>query len=105
MSQSLSETALSALLYTKFATLAHAVRPIVAELENRVSSGNDDLSSLLAECHTTYVTTRQSLIASRVATEVLRLDPVGSDLVALVSLVRCDRSWLIRARLALVVAT
>lgn len=94
LSQSLSDTALSALLYTKFASLASVVRPIIAELENRVTAGNDDLASLLAECHSTFVSTRQSLIGSRVATEVSRLDPVGSDLVALVSEWTCRKTSL-----------
>jgi hypothetical protein len=81
----MSETASQGLIYTKFATLSHAIRPLIAELEQRVRSNPDELASLLGECHSAWVGTRQSLIGARVGEEVGRLDPVGSDLVDLVS--------------------
>lgn len=48
-------------------------------------SNPNELHSLLAECHTAYLSTRTGLLGSRVADEVGKLDPRGSDLVDLVS--------------------
>ena len=83
--QSLSETASQALIYTKFVSLSTSLRPLLAELENRVTITPDELTSLLSECHTAWVTTRHSLIGSRVGTEIGRMNPGSSDLVELVS--------------------
>jgi hypothetical protein len=82
--QTLSETASQALLYNKFVTLSQSVRPLVAELEHRASVNPDELRALLSECHSAYISTRQSLLGARVSDEVGRLDPRGSDLVDLV---------------------
>jgi hypothetical protein len=50
-----------------------------------VSTSPDDLASLLAECHSAWMTARQSLMGGRVSDEVSRMDPGRSDLVDLVS--------------------
>ncbi|WVQ81860.1 hypothetical protein IAT38_003987 [Cryptococcus sp. DSM 104549] len=81
--KALSETATQALIYTKFVSLSQPLRPLLAELEQRVSSNPDELTSLLAECHQAWVTTRQGLIGQRVNEEVMRMNPTGSDLVDL----------------------
>jgi len=79
-----SETAIQALLYNKFVTLSHAVRPLMAELEHRSSVNPDELRALLTECHSAYISTRHGLLGAKVSDEVGRLDPRNSDLVDLV---------------------
>lgn len=62
----------------------------------------DELTSLLTECHSAWVSTRQSLLGSRVAEEIGRMEPTKSDLVDLVSrshpakeiLLMADPRWL-----------
>lgn len=71
-------------MYNKFVTLSTSVRPLIAELEHRVTINPNELHSLLSECHTAYLGTRSSLMAARVSEEVAKLDPRGSDLVDLV---------------------
>jgi hypothetical protein len=80
----LSETAINALIYTKFITLSASVRPLLAELENRVQATPEELTSLLAECHASWISARQSLLGSRVAEEIGRMNPGRSDLIDLV---------------------
>ncbi|KAK6910494.1 hypothetical protein I203_104526 [Kwoniella mangroviensis CBS 8507] len=79
----ISETAAQALLYTKFISLSQPLRPLLAELEARVSTNPDELTPLLSECHSAWITTRQSLMGGRVLNEVMGMDPNGSDLVDL----------------------
>ncbi|KAK8854795.1 hypothetical protein IAR55_003534 [Kwoniella newhampshirensis] len=79
----LSETATQALIYTKFVSLSPSLRPLLAELEQRVSSNPDELTTLLTECHTAWVVTRQGLMGARVNEEIMRMNPTGSDLVDL----------------------
>jgi len=86
-----SETAIQALLYNKFVTLSHAVRPLMAELEHRSSVNPDELRALLTECHSAYISTRHSLLGAKVSDEVGRLDPRNSDLVDLVHILLCFR--------------
>ncbi|OWZ31050.1 hypothetical protein C343_03746 [Cryptococcus neoformans C23] len=81
--QSLSETATQAFIYTKFISLSATLRPLLAELEQRVISNPDELGSLLVECHTAYLTTRRNLMGQRVNAEIGRMDPGKSDLVDL----------------------
>lgn len=81
--QSLSETATQAFIYTKFISLSATLRPLLAELEQRVASNPDELGSLLVECHTAYLTTRKNLMGQRVNAEIGRMDPDKSDLVDL----------------------
>ncbi|RXK41165.1 hypothetical protein M231_01569 [Tremella mesenterica] len=80
---SLSETATHALLYTKFVTLSTSLRPLIAELEHRVSSNPDELAALLGECHSAWVTTRHTLVGHRVNEEITRMEPAKSELVDL----------------------
>ena len=66
--------------------MAGPAAPLLAELERRVMENPDELASLLAECHTTYFSSRKSLIAGRLSAEIKMLDPANSNLV---ELVRC----------------
>lgn len=84
-SQGISETAIQALLYTKFASLSTSLRPLLAELEHRVRTTPNELSALMGECHSAWVSTRQALLGNRVSSEVARMEPMTSDLVDLVS--------------------
>nr|ODO02272.1 hypothetical protein L204_01004 [Cryptococcus depauperatus CBS 7855] len=70
-----------ALVYTKFISLSATLRPLLAELEQRVLSNPDELGSLLTGCHSVYVDTRQGLIGNRVNEEIIRMDPTGSALI------------------------
>nr|XP_019044681.1 hypothetical protein I302_06594 [Kwoniella bestiolae CBS 10118]OCF23611.1 hypothetical protein I302_06594 [Kwoniella bestiolae CBS 10118] len=79
----ISENAAQALLYTKFISLSQPLRPLLAELEARVSSNPDELTPLLSECHAAWISTRQSLMGGKVMSEVTGMDPSGSDLVDL----------------------
>lgn len=83
--QGVSETAIQALLYTKFASLSASLRPLLAELEHRVRATPNELSALIGECHSAWVSTRQALLGSRVNSEVARMEPMTSDLVDLVN--------------------
>ncbi|ODN78720.1 hypothetical protein L202_04287 [Cryptococcus amylolentus CBS 6039] len=81
--QSLSETAIQALIYTKFTSLSTSLRPLLSELEQRVSTNPDELAPLLSECNAAYVSTRRNLMGGRVNEEIGRMKPNGSDLVDL----------------------
>lgn len=83
--QTLSDTASQALIYNKFTSLSTSLRPLIAELEHRVSLNPNELTSLLSECHSAWVSTRQTLMGVRVSAEIGRMDPDGYDLVDLVS--------------------
>src|SRR5258706_2428126 len=52
--------------------------------EGRASSYPDELLSLLAELHTTYLTARRTLLGPQIAHEVKGMDPAHSELVELV---------------------
>lgn len=60
-----------------------SLRPLIAELEQRISTNKHELGQILADCHSAWVTTRQSLMGGRVAEEVGRLNPTKGDLVDL----------------------
>lgn len=79
-----SSTAQMHLLYTRFQSISTQVGPLLGELERRSLAHHEELSSLLAECHAAYFSTRKSLLAGRVAEEIRGLDPGGADLVELV---------------------
>lgn len=83
----ISQTAQMHLLYTRFQSVSTQVGPLLGELERRSSSHPDQLSSLLAECHSAYFAVRKSLVIGKVAEEIRGLDPGGADLVELVSIV------------------
>lgn len=84
-SQDVSSTALTHLLYSKFASVSAQVSPLLSEMERRASSYPDELLSLLAECHTAYLTARRTLLVPQITNEVKGMDPAHSDLVELVS--------------------
>jgi len=83
--QDVSSTALTHLLYSKFASVSAQVSPLLSEMERRASSYPDELFSLLAECHTAYLTARRTLLGPQIAHEVKGMDPAHGDLVELVS--------------------
>ena len=68
--------------------MAGPTAPLLAELERRVMEHPDELASLLSECHTTYFSSRKSLIVGKLSAEVKMLDPANSNLV---ELVRCAK--------------
>lgn len=72
------------LLYSKFRSVGNQTAPLIAELEGRAMAHPEELSSLLAECQTTYFQSRKALIAGRLTAELKTLDPTRSDLVELV---------------------
>lgn len=82
---SLSETTTQGLLYARFAALAPTLRPLVAELEQRISSSKNELTQILADCHNAWVSTRQALLGPKVYEEVGLMNPGASDLVELTS--------------------
>ncbi|KAF9559048.1 Sec34-domain-containing protein [Agrocybe pediades] len=79
----ISPTAQHHLLYTRFKSVAAKVSPLLGELERRARSYPDELSALLAECHSAYLSTRKSLLVPRVVEEIRGLDPGRSELVEL----------------------
>lgn len=82
--QSLSETAIQALVFPKFAALAETCRPLLAQLEDRAARNSSELGPFLTECHTAWIGARAGIIAPRVAEEVKRLDPAVGDVIDLV---------------------
>ncbi|KAJ8521822.1 hypothetical protein ONZ45_g1537 [Pleurotus djamor] len=78
-----SATAANHLLYTRFRTVATQVAPLLGELERRSKNHPAELSALLAECHSSYFSTRKTLLSSRVAEEIRGLDPTRTELVEL----------------------
>ncbi|WOO83859.1 Conserved oligomeric Golgi complex subunit 3 [Vanrija pseudolonga] len=83
LDKGLSETTTRGLLYTRFTSLSASLRPLLSELEQRVTTNKDDLPQILADCHAAFVTTRQALMSPRVAEEIAQLDPARSELVDL----------------------
>jgi conserved oligomeric Golgi complex subunit 3 len=82
--QDVSSTALTHLFYSKFASVAAQISPLLSEMERRASSYPDELLSLLAECHTAYLTARRTLLGPQITNEVKGMDPAHSELVELV---------------------
>ncbi|KAF8903509.1 Sec34-like family-domain-containing protein, partial [Gymnopilus junonius] len=81
--QEISTTAQHLLLYTRFKSLSTLLSPLLGELERRSQAYPDTLSSLLAECHSAYLSTRKALLVPRVMEEIRGLDPGRSELVQL----------------------
>ncbi|KIJ49534.1 hypothetical protein M422DRAFT_160832 [Sphaerobolus stellatus SS14] len=79
----ISDTAHMHLLYSKFLTASYQVAPLLAELERRAELHPDEISSLLTECHTAYLSTRKSLLTARLIEDIKGLDPAHSELVEL----------------------
>ncbi|KAI0644707.1 Sec34-domain-containing protein [Trametes meyenii] len=78
-----STTAQMHLLYTRFQTVSGPLAPLLAELERRAQAHPDELSALLAECHTAYFSARKSLLVGRLMEEIKGLDPAHTELVEL----------------------
>lgn len=70
-------------LYSKFASLATQMAPLLSEFERRAIIHPSDLQSLLDECQATYLATRKTLLTPRILTEVKGLDPAHSEIVEL----------------------
>uniref|UniRef100_A0A8H7Y1U4 Conserved oligomeric Golgi complex subunit 3 n=1 Tax=Psilocybe cubensis TaxID=181762 RepID=A0A8H7Y1U4_PSICU len=83
LSEDPSPTAQHHLLYTRFRSISTRVAPLLGELERRAQAYPDELSALLAECHTAYLATRKALLVPRVMEEIRGLDPGRSELVEL----------------------
>lgn len=86
-SQDLSDTALNALLYTKFSNNSEVLRILIFELEKRARSEPAEYGSLLDECYGTWFSSRTGLLSGSLAEEVRRMDPGTTDLIKLVRLV------------------
>jgi hypothetical protein len=80
----LGETALHALLYTKFASQAEDLRLLLVELEKRAAADPDEYASLLEECYATWFGARSALVADSLADEVKQMDPYATEIVRLV---------------------
>jgi len=80
-----SATAQNHLLYTRFMSVSSQLAPLLSEFERRAQTHPDELSALLAECHTAYFAARKSLLVNRLINEIRGLDPTRTELVELVS--------------------
>ncbi|ETW83521.1 hypothetical protein HETIRDRAFT_46903, partial [Heterobasidion irregulare TC 32-1] len=78
-----SPTVQSHLLYTRFATVAATLSPLLSELERHAAAHPASLSSLLDECHAAYFSTRRSLLVAKIAEEVKGLEPGRAEVVEL----------------------
>lgn len=85
----LSETAVMALLYTKFTSFAFPLRPLLSELELRATNNKEELGTLLEDCHHAWIGVRRHLINPAVEKEIKRMEPTKMPLVDLVS--SCER--------------
>ena len=65
--------------------MSSQLAPLLGEFERRAQTHPDELSALLAECHTAYFTARKSLLVNRLVGEIKGLDPTRTELVELVS--------------------
>ncbi len=68
-------TAQMHLLYTRFTTVSNQLAPLLGELERRAADHPDELSALLAECHSAYFSARKGLLVPRLTDEIKGLDP------------------------------
>ena len=80
-----SATAQTHLLYTRFMSVSSQLAPLLSKFERRAQTHTDELSALLAECHTAYFTARKSLLVNQLINEIKGLDPTRTELVELVS--------------------
>lgn len=64
--------------------MSNQLGPLLAELERRAAAHPDELSALLAECHTAYFAARRGLLVPRLVEEIKGLDPARTELVELV---------------------
>ena len=66
-------------------SVSSQLAPLLGEFERRAQTHPDELSTLLAECHTAYFTARKGLLVNRLISEIKGLDPTRTELVELVS--------------------
>ncbi|KAF7300708.1 RRM domain-containing protein [Mycena chlorophos] len=78
-----SHTAQTHLLYTRFRSITARLAPLLGDLERRAASHPAELSALLSECHSAYLSTRKSLLVGRLVQEIRGLDPERTELVEL----------------------
>ncbi|GHJ89697.1 hypothetical protein NliqN6_6099 [Naganishia liquefaciens] len=79
----LSETAVMALIYTKFTSFAFPLRPLLSELELRAADNKEELGSFLDDCHHAWIGVRRHLINPAVEKEIKRMEPTTAPLVEL----------------------
>ncbi|KAK4049565.1 Golgi transport complex subunit 3 [Microbotryomycetes sp. JL201] len=79
----LSETALNALLYAKFSSVAETLKILVAELEKRAKVEPGEYGALLNECYGAWFGSRSALLSASLIEEVRRMDPANSELIKL----------------------
>ncbi|KAJ9118234.1 hypothetical protein QFC22_004141 [Naganishia vaughanmartiniae] len=79
----LSETAMMALIYTKFTSFAFPLRPLLAELELRATQNKEELGNLLEDCHHAWIGVRRHLINPAVEKEIKGMEPNTTPLVDL----------------------
>ncbi|KAH7911024.1 Sec34-like family-domain-containing protein [Hygrophoropsis aurantiaca] len=80
-----SSTAQMHLLYTRFRSVTTQLAPLLGELERRAEAHPEELSALLSECHTAYISARKGLLVGRLMEEIRGLDPSHTELVELTS--------------------
>jgi conserved oligomeric Golgi complex subunit 3 len=83
--QDVSQTAQIHVLYTRFRGISAPLSPLLSELEGRANAHPEELSALLAECHSAYFSARKGLLASRLVEEIKGLDPGRTEPIELVS--------------------
>ena len=66
-------------------SVSSQLAPLLGEFERRAQTHPEELSALLAECHTAYFAARKSLLVNRLINEIKGLDPTRTELVELVS--------------------
>lgn len=89
----LSETALNALLYSKFSAMSATSRTLLNELEKRALTDPDEYGSLLQECFYQWFNVRSQLLSPNLAEEVRRMD-LGNTNNDLVKLARTGCAYL-----------
>lgn len=89
----LSETALNALLYSKFSAVSATSRVLLNELEKRAITNPDEYGSLLQECFYQWFNVRSQLLSPNLAEEVRRMD-LGNTKDDLVRLARTGCAYL-----------
>lgn len=65
-------------------TVSGQLAPLLGELERRAAAHPEELSALLAECHSAYFAARKGLLVPRLVEEIKGLDPTRTELVELV---------------------
>jgi conserved oligomeric Golgi complex subunit 3 len=69
-------------LYTRFRSVSSPLSPLLGELERRANAHPEELSALLAECHSAYFSARKGPLVSRLVEEI---NPGWTELVVLAS--------------------